>query len=71
MGKCNRSHRERGRRTDERPDSMSPISEKSDLMSPTFEPEKFDDLMDIYTDTDQVDPYTENYQWEDEDEDDI
>jgi hypothetical protein len=37
-------------------------------MNPDFEPEKFDDIMDIYTDTDQFDPDIEHYQWEDEDD---
>jgi hypothetical protein len=61
MGKSGQSHRERGRRTDERSDSMSPTSES----------EKFEDLTYIYADTDQLEPYTENYQYADEDEDDI
>jgi hypothetical protein len=58
MGKSGRNYRERGRRHDGHPGSMRP----------DFKPEKFDDFMDIYQDTDQVDPLTEHYQWEDEDD---
>jgi hypothetical protein len=58
MGKSGRNYRERGRLRDGRPGSMRP----------DFEPEKFDDFMDIYRDTDHLDPLTEHYQWEDEDD---
>jgi hypothetical protein len=71
MGKSSRNYRERARRIDERSDSMSPYPEKSDSMRSNFEPEKIDDIMDIYTDANPSDPFAEHYQWEDEDDDDI
>jgi hypothetical protein len=51
--------------------SMNPNPEKPGSMIPTFEPEKFDDIMDIYTDTDYDDQSTDCYSWADEDEDDL
>ena len=61
MRKSGQSHRECKRRTDEHSDSMSPTSES----------EKLKDLTYIYADTDQLEPYAENYQCADEEEDDI
>ena len=69
MGKSGRNFRERGRRNDGCMGSMNPLPEKPGSKSPNFEPEKFDDIMDIYADTDQADQFTECYSWEDEDED--
>jgi hypothetical protein len=68
MGKSGRNYRERGRRNDGRPGSMRPDFDEEGSMKPDFEPEKSDDFMDIYTDTDQLDLFTEHYQWEDEDD---
>lgn len=51
--------------------SMNPNPEKPGSMNPNFEPEKFDDIMDIYTDTDYGDQNTDCYSWVDEEEDDI
>jgi hypothetical protein len=47
---------------------MRPDFDEESSMRPDFEPEKSDDFMDIYTDTDQLDLFTEHYQWEDEDD---
>ncbi len=52
-------------------DSMNPNPEKPGSMNPNFEPEKFDDIMDIYTDTAYGDQNTDYYSWVDEEEDDI
>ena len=50
---------------------MNPILEKKGSMYQNFEPERSDDIMDIYADTDQLDQGSENYSWIEEDEDDI
>jgi hypothetical protein len=71
MGKSGRNYRERGKRNDGCMGSMNPNPEKPGSMIPTFEPEKFDDIMDIYTDTDYDDQSTDCYSWADEDEDDL
>jgi len=68
MGKSGRNYRERSRRTYVRSGSMSPNPDRPGSMNPNFEPENFDDIMDIYADTDQLDPGYEHYQWEDEDD---
>lgn len=68
MGKSGRNYLERGRRNSVRSGSISPNPDRPGSMNPDFEPEKFDDIMDIYTDTDQFDPDIEHYQWEDEDD---
>ena len=68
MGKSGRIYRQRGRRNYERSGSMNPYPEKPGSMRLNFEPEKFDDIMDIYAGTDQLEPYTEHYQWDDEDD---
>ena len=51
--------------------SINPNPEKAGSMNPNFEPEKFDDIMDIYTDTDYGDQSPDCYSWADEEEDDI
>jgi hypothetical protein len=51
--------------------SMNPTPEKPGSLSPNFEPEKFDDMLDIYSDTDNGDQGTDCYPCVDEDEDDI
>jgi hypothetical protein len=71
MGKSGRNYRESGKRNDGHLDSMNPNPEKPGSMSPNFEPEKFDDIMDIYTDADYGDQGNDCYSWVDEDEDDI
>ena len=71
MGKGGRNYRERGKRNDGYMGSMHPNPEKPGSIHPNFEPEKFDDIMDIYTDTDYEDQNTDCYSWVDEEEDDI
>lgn len=71
MGKSGRNYQECGRRNDGRVGSKNPNPEKPGLISPNVEAEKFDDIMDIYADTDPGDQRTECYAWVDEDEDDI
>jgi hypothetical protein len=71
MVKSGRNYRERGKRNDGHLGSMNPNPEKPGSMSPNFEPEKFDDIMDIYTDADYGDQGIDCYSWVDEDEDEI
>jgi hypothetical protein len=71
MGKSGRNYRERGKRNDGHMGSMNPYPKKPGSMSLNFEPEKFNDIMDIYTDTDYGEQGTDCYSWVDEDEDDI
>jgi hypothetical protein len=71
MGKSGRNYRERGKRNDGYMDSMNSNPEEPGSMNPNFEPEKFDDIMDIYTDTDYGYQNTDCYSWVDEEEDDI
>jgi hypothetical protein len=71
MGKSGRNYRERGKRNDGYMGSINPNPEKAGSMNPNFEPEKFDDIMDIYTDTDYGDQSPDCYSWVDEEEDDI
>jgi hypothetical protein len=71
MGKSGRNYRESGKRNDGYMGSMNPNPEKPGSIHPNFEPEKFDDIMDIYTETDYGDQNTDCYSWVDEEEDDI
>lgn len=71
MGKSGRNYREHGKRNDGYLDSMNPNPEEPGSINPNFEPEKFDDIMDIYTDTDYGDQNADCYSWVDEEEDDI
>jgi hypothetical protein len=71
MGKSGRTYRERGKRNDGHMGSMNPNPEKPGSITSNLEPEKFDDIKDIYTDTDYGDQSTDCYSWIDEDEDDI
>lgn len=68
MGKSGRSYRQRGKRNYECSGSMRPFSEKPGLMSPDYEPENFDDVMDIYAETDRSYMDVDHYQWDDEDD---